>query len=201
MKNIQKLGIVLTLFTFTSLGCSSEVIEEETYLPTPEALSENQEVLSESPEALSENQNLLSENQEALSENSEVLSESQEALSENQNQNLLSENQEVLPANQEVSSNLAEILQQAPEGERITVEGQIIGKIEDCHIFTDGNSKVLIHLENENAPYDPNETIEISGIIKDHVMPNSDNFEDEAYSDIPMDRMIMVNEIEIIASK
>ena len=32
-------------------------------------------------------------------------------------------------------------------------------------------------------------------------MPDSENFNDEAYSDIPMNRMIMVNEIEIIASK
>ncbi len=185
MKNIQKIGIVLTLFTFTSVGCSSEVAKEETSLPTQEVLSENQEVLSENQELLSENQEVMPNNEELLSENQEVMPENEELLSENQ----------------EASPNLAAILQQAPEGETITVEGQIIGKIEDCHIFTDGNSKILVHLENENAPYDPNETIEISGIIKDHVMPNSDNFEDEAYSDIPMDRMIMVNEIEIIASK
>ncbi|MGK7947583.1 MAG: hypothetical protein AB4368_01930 [Xenococcaceae cyanobacterium] len=185
MKNIQKIGIVLTLFTFTSVGCSSEVVQEETSLPTQEVLSENEEVMPENQELVSENQEVMLENQELVSENQEVMPE----------------NQAVLPENQEVSSNLAAILQQAPEGETITVEGQIIGKIEDCHIFTDGNSKILVHLENENAPYDPNETIEISGIIKNHVMPDSENFKDEAYSDIPMNRMIMVNEIEIIASK
>ncbi len=199
MKNIQKIGIVLTLFTFTSVGCSSEVAKEETSLPTQEVLSENQEVLSENQELLSENQEVMPNNEELLSENQEVMPNNEELLSENQE--VMPENEELLSENQEASPNLAAILQQAPEGETITVEGQIIGKIEDCHIFTDGNSKILVHLENENAPYDPNETIEISGIIKNHVIPNSDSFEDEAYSNIPMDRMIMVNEIEIIASK
>ena len=90
MKNIQKLGIVLTLFTFTSVGCSSEVVQEETSLPTQEVLSENEEVMPENQELVSENEEVMLENQELASENEEVMLE----------------NQAVLPENQEVSSNL-----------------------------------------------------------------------------------------------
>lgn len=142
MKNIKKLGIVLTLFTFTSLGCSTIVAEETS--------SSSKEVVSSSLEALSD---------------------------------------------------LSSMLKSTPEGETVTLEGQIIGKMQDCHIFTDGNSNIIVHLEDENSPYNPDETVKISGTVINETMPHSHHFEHEDHSGIPMDVMIMVNEIQVLAAK
>ncbi len=59
------------------------------------------------------------------------------------------------------------ILDNPVEGQEVTLRGKIIGQEpgEDDYIFTDGTNKITIQLQDDNYPYNPDTTLEISGII------------------------------------
>ena len=101
---------------------------------------------------------------------------------------------------QNTFSDVSSVLENSVAGKEVTLTGNIIGKIEECHIFTDGNSNILVHFEDEDLAYNPDTMVEISGIIHDGVMPGMHHFEGEHHSDISMDKMIMVKEFQVIAT-
>ena len=62
---------------------------------------------------------------------------------------------------------IAEILAEPKDNMEVVIRGRIIEqqKGEDDYIFTDGKDKIVVEIEEENFPYNPNETVEISGVI------------------------------------
>ena len=128
MKNIQKIGFILTLVALTSVGCSSFL----------------------SPKVLSD---------------------------------------------------VPSILDNPISGKEVTLRGRIVGKIEECHIFTDGSNKILIHFEDEELSYNPETMVEISGTVEKGIMPGMHHFEGGHHGNIFMDTMIMVNQFQEITAK
>ena len=128
MKNIQKIGFVLTLVALTSVGCSSSL----------------------SPKVLSD---------------------------------------------------LPSILENPISGKEVTLRGKIVGQIEECHIFTDGSNKILVHFKDEELSYNPDTMVEISGTVEKGIMPGMHHFEGGHHGNISMDTMIMVNQLQVINAK
>ena len=128
MKNIQKIGFILTLVALTSVGCSSSL----------------------SPKVLSD---------------------------------------------------LPSILDNPISGKEVTLRGKIVGQIEECHIFTDGSNKILVHFEDEELSYNPDTMVEISGTVEKGIMPGMHHFQGGHHGNISMDTMIMVNQLQVISAK
>ncbi len=128
MKNIQKIGFVLTLVALTSVGCSSSL----------------------SPKVLSD---------------------------------------------------LPSILENPISGKEVTLRGKIVGQIEECHIFTDGSNKILVHSKDEELSYNPDTMVEISGTVEKGIMPGMHHFEGGHHGNISLDTMIMVNQFQVISAK
>ena len=128
MKNIQKIGFILTLVALISVGCSSSL----------------------SPKVLSD---------------------------------------------------LPSILENSISGKEVTLRGKIVGKIEECHIFTDGHHEILVHFEDEELSYNPDTMVEISGTVEKGIMPGMHHFEGGHHGNISMDTMIMVNQFQVITAK
>ena len=128
MKNIQKIGLILTLVVFSSVGCSSSSFPK-------------------------------------------------------------------------ISSDLPSILENPISGKEVTLRGKIVGKIEECHIFTDGSNKILIHFEDEKLSYNPDTMVEISGTVEKGIMPGMHHFEGGHHGNMSMDTMIMVNKFQVITAK
>ncbi len=62
---------------------------------------------------------------------------------------------------------VASILDNPVEGQKVTLQGKIIAQEpgETDYIFTDGTNKITIELEEADFPYNPDTTVEISGVI------------------------------------
>ena len=181
MKNLQKIGVVLTFMALSSFGCSNNSTKE-----LSSDLSSNTETtINSEQEALSD-----------LSSNTEtIINSGQEALSD-----LSSNTETIINSGQEALSNLSSIIENPVIGEKVTLQGRVIGEMEDCHIFTDGKNKIMVHFEDENISYAPSTVVEISGTIKESVMAQAHHFAKEEHQNIPTDTMIMVNTIEVISS-
>lgn len=102
---------------------------------------------------------------------------------------------------QKVLLNVSSVIENPTEGKEVTLQGKIVGKIEKCHVFTDGTNKILVHFKDEELSYDPNTTVEISGTIEHGIMPGMHHFRGKHHGNIPMDTMIMVNKLQVITAK
>ena len=100
-----------------------------------------------------------------------------------------------------VSSDLPSILENPISGKEVTLRGKIVGKMEECYIFTDGSNKILIHFKDEELSYNPDTMVEISGTVEKGVMPGMHHFEGGHHGNISMDTMIMVNQFQVITAK
>ena len=62
---------------------------------------------------------------------------------------------------------IAEILAEPKDDMEVIIRGRIIEqeKGEDDYIFTDGKDKIVVEIEEENFQYNPNEIVEISGVV------------------------------------
>ena len=62
---------------------------------------------------------------------------------------------------------VSSILDNPVEGEVVTLQGKIISQQigQTDYIFTDGTNKITLELKESDFPYDPNQTIEIMGIV------------------------------------
>ena len=102
------------------------------------------------------------------------------------------------------ASDVSSVVENPTPGQEVTLQGKIIGKIEKCHIFTDGTDKILIHFKdeklNKELAYDPDKRVEISGMVESGVMPGMHHFEGEHYGNISMDTMIMVHQFQTIST-
>ncbi len=92
--------------------------------------------------------------------------------------------------------NISSILENPIDGEEVILRGKIIGQQtgEKDYIFTDGKDEIIIELEENNFLYNPNEDIEISGIV---------NLESEHSQQLeqdlsPEDIEISVNDFKVI---
>lgn len=92
--------------------------------------------------------------------------------------------------------NISSILENPIDGEEVILRGKIIGQQtgEKDYIFTDGQDEIIIELEENNFLYNPNEDIEISGIV---------NLESEHSQQLeqdlsPEDIEISVNDFKVI---
>ena len=61
-----------------------------------------------------------------------------------------------------VSSDLPSILENPISGKEVTLRGKIVGKMEECYIFTDGSNKILIHFKDEELSYNPDTMIMVN---------------------------------------
>lgn len=96
---------------------------------------------------------------------------------------------------------ISSVIENPTEGKEVTLQGKIVGKIEKCHVFTDGTDKILVHFKDEELSYDPNTTVEISGTIERGIMPGMHHFRGKNHGVIPMDTMIMVSQLQVITAK
>ncbi|MDJ0531059.1 MAG: hypothetical protein QNJ70_00975 [Xenococcaceae cyanobacterium MO_207.B15] len=113
---------------------------------------------------------------------------------------LSSATESTIDSGKEALSNVSSIIENPVVGEKVTLQGRVIGEMEDCHIFTDGKNKIMVHFEDENISFDPSNVVEISGTIKEGVMAHAHHFAKEEHQNISTDTMIMVNTIEVISS-
>ncbi len=181
MKNIQKIAIVVSLVAFGSIGCSN---------------ASNQELSSET-----ENQEMTSElsTQEIPyeTENPEIASEmsTPELPSETVNPEMTSE-----VSTQEMPSDFSYVLENPVPGQQVTLQGKVVGEMDDCYIFTDGTNKILLHFDEPEIAYDPNQIVEISGVIEDDVIHEAHGSEEAKYSNLATDTTIMVTQMRVIDS-
>ncbi|MGK7950414.1 MAG: hypothetical protein AB4368_16920 [Xenococcaceae cyanobacterium] len=101
----------------------------------------------------------------------------------------------------QVLSNIPLILENYISGEEVILQGKIVGKIEECYIFTDGLNKILIHFKDETLAYNPDIMVEISGTVEKVIMPGMHHFEGGHHGNISMDTMIMVDKFQVISTK
>ena len=217
MRNIQKIGIALTFIAFSSLGCSSasnKVVSSnpssvtENPIASSEEVSSNPSSVIENPSAsneeVSSDISSITENPGASSEevSSDIssITENPDASSEEVSSDISSITENPGASSEEVSSDISSIIENPVVGTKVTLRGKIVEQMEDRYIFTDGNNKILIDFEDENLSYDPNTMVEISGTVEQGMTHESDNFEAGEDQDASMDTMIMVNQMEVIAS-
>ena len=93
---------------------------------------------------------------------------------------------------------VSSILDNPVEGQEVTLRGKIIEQQqgEYDYLFTDGTSKMTIELEDDNYPYDPDTTIEISGVIDFE----SQHPEEAKQDPTPEDIQINVDQINVVTS-
>lgn len=62
---------------------------------------------------------------------------------------------------------VASVLDNPVEGQEVTLQGKIIAQQpgETDYIFTDGTNKITIQLQEADFPYNPDATVEISGVV------------------------------------
>ncbi len=93
---------------------------------------------------------------------------------------------------------VSSILDNPVEGQEVILRGQIIGQEqgETDYIFTDGTKKITIELQEENFPYNPNTTVEISGVVDFE----SQHPEEIATETTPEKIQINVNQLQVVTS-
>lgn len=93
-------------------------------------------------------------------------------------------------------SNLASILENPIEGREVMLRGKIIGQQQDepDYIFTDGNNQIIIRLEDDKFDYNPNNTVEILGIIDFE----SQHLEEREKDPTPENFEIVVKQLQVI---
>ena len=89
---------------------------------------------------------------------------------------------------------IAKILAESKDGMKVTIRGKIIDqqKGENDYIFTDGKDKIIVEIEKENFQYNPNETLEISGVV---ILESTKEEEDDPTSE---DIEIEVKQIKVV---
>ena len=180
MKNLQKIAIVVSLIAFGSIGCSN---------------ASNKELSSETenPEITSE---LSTQEIPYDSENPEIASEmsTPELSSEAVNPEMTSE------VSTQEPSDFSYVLENPVSGQQVTLQGKVVGEMDDCYIFTDGTNKILLHFEEQEITYDPNQIVEISGVIEDDVIHEAHDSEEAKDSNLATDTTIMVTQMRVIDS-
>lgn len=84
------------------------------------------------------------------------------------------------------------------EGQEVTLRGQIIDQQpeETDYVFTDGTNKVTIQLQDKDFSYNPNTTVEISGIVDFE----SQHPDEVAKDPTPENIQINVNQLQVVTS-
>ena len=93
---------------------------------------------------------------------------------------------------------VSSILDNPVEGQEVTLRGKIIDQEpgETDYIFTDGINEITIILQEEDFPYNPDLTIEISGIVD----VESQHPEEAEKDPTPEDIKINVNQLQVVTS-
>ena len=93
---------------------------------------------------------------------------------------------------------ISSILNNPVEGQEVTLRGKIIGQEQGDtdYIFTDGMNKIMIELQDKNFPYNPNTTVEISGVVN----LESQHLEEVEKETTPEDIEIDVNQLQVVTS-
>lgn len=92
---------------------------------------------------------------------------------------------------------IASILNHPVDGKEVTLTGKIIDQEseEKDYIFTDGLSNITIELQDANFSYNPDVTVQISGIVN----LESEHLDERAEDPTPETIEIEVSKIEIIS--
>ncbi len=168
--------------------------------------TENPEIASEMSELSSETENLeiASEMSELSSEteNLEIASEMSELSSETENPEIASEMSTLELSseteNLEIPSDFSAVLENPILGQQVALQGKIIGEMEDCYIFSDGTNKILLHFEEPEVSYDPNQMVEISGVIEEGMIGETHNSEAAKHHNVATDTTVMVTQMTVI---
>ena len=84
------------------------------------------------------------------------------------------------------------------EGQEVTLRGQIIDQQpeETDYVFTDGTNEITIQLQDKDFSYNPDTTVEISGIVDFE----SEHPDEVAKDPTPEDIQINVNQLQVVTS-
>ena len=93
---------------------------------------------------------------------------------------------------------ISSILDSPVEGEEVTLRGKIIGQEEGDtdYILTDGADQITIQIPDNDFPYNPNTTVEVSGVV-DFESQHPEEIKTET---TPEDIQIKVNQLEVVTS-
>ena len=93
---------------------------------------------------------------------------------------------------------VSSILDNPVEGQEVTLRGKIIDQEpgETDYIFTDSTNEITIELQDNDFPYNPDTTIEISGIVDFE----SQHPEEVAKDPTPEDIQINVDRLQVVTS-
>lgn len=95
-------------------------------------------------------------------------------------------------------SSVSSILDNPAEGQEAILRGQIISQQseEKDYLFTDGTGEIVIQISENNFSYDPEVTVEITGVINFE----SQHLEEAAQDPTPEDIQFDVNRIQILTA-
>ncbi len=90
---------------------------------------------------------------------------------------------------------ISKILAEPKDNMEVTIRGKIIDQEEgeSDYIFTDGKDKIIVEIEQENFQYNPNENIEIYGVVS-----LESTKQEEEYDPTPEVIEIEVKEIKVV---
>ncbi len=93
---------------------------------------------------------------------------------------------------------VSSILDHPVEGQEVTLRGQIIDQQleETDYVFTDGTNKITIQLQENDFSYNPDTTVEISGIVDFE----SQHPDEVAKDPTPEDIQVNVNQLQVVTS-
>ncbi len=101
-------------------------------------------------------------------------------------------------ANSTQIGTVSSIFDNPVEGQEVTLRGKIIDQQpeETDYVFTDGTNKITIQLQENDYPYNPDTTVEISGIVDFE----SQHTDEVAKDPTPEDIQVNVNQLQVVTS-
>ena len=91
---------------------------------------------------------------------------------------------------------ISSILDTPVEGQEVTLRGKIIGQEEGetDYIFTDGTNQIIVEIPDKSFPYNPETTVEISGMVDFE----SEHPEEAKKDANPEDLQVKVHQLEVV---
>ena len=93
---------------------------------------------------------------------------------------------------------ISSIFDNPVEGQKVTLRGKIIGhqQNETDYTFADNTNEITIELQESDFDFNPNETVEISGMVDFE----SQHLEEAKKDPTPEDIQIRVNQLQVVNS-
>lgn len=93
---------------------------------------------------------------------------------------------------------VSSILNNPVEGEVVTLQGKIISQQigQSDYTFTDGTNEITLELEKSDFPYDPNQTVQVMGIVDFESQHPDEAAKDPSPEDIQID----VTQLQVVTS-